>query len=905
MLQLKNITKVYKIEDYTQKALDNVSICFRKNEFASILGPSGSGKTTLLNIIGGLDHYDTGELIINEVSTKSYKDRDWDSYRNHRIGFVFQSYNLIPHQSVLANVELALTLSGVSKEERRKKAKAALNKVGLSKHMNKRPSQLSGGQMQRVAIARALVNDPDILLADEPTGALDSETSIQIMNIIKEIAKEKLVIMVTHNPELAEEYSTRIIKLKDGKIVDDTNPYDGSEDTRNDYEEEKRKSKKTSMSLKTALSLSLNNLMTKKGRTILTAFAGSIGIIGIALILSLSNGVNDYISDVQKEAMLSYPISIEAESMDISSMLESGRKSSEEKDVDHKKDALYSDISSIERASEMTTSISKNNLTEFKKYLESDNNKISEYVGENGIVYSYDTKFNVYNYDKDGKLINSDGSTFETKSSSSMMGGMSFGSFGDSSVFSQLMSGNSDDELIASAVTEEYEVVYGSWPKNYNEIVLVVDENNEISATTLYNLGLLPSSEYKEILEKINKDEEIELKTQKLHYEDIVDSTFKLLTASDLYIKNSKGLYEYVGDNDGKVEKLVKEKALDLKVVGIIKQKEDSKTATISGTVGYTKALTDWIIKHTDESEVVKAQEENKDVSIINGLKFSVADDNEKTTEAKKYLKSLGVSEKAKLCTSILQQVYGDNPQMASQMLSMPEEQLAATLDEYLKNPENDVLISIYDSYISVGTYEENMSEFGKVNYETPSTIEIYADSFEAKDAITDAIKEYNKNASEEDQISYTDYVGLLMSSVTTIVNAISYVLIAFVSISLIVSSIMIAIITYISVLERTKEIGILRAVGASKKDVTRVFNAETFIEGLVAGVLGIGITLLLNIPINLIIKNLVDIDGIASLPLYGAIALILISIILTVIAGVVPSRMAAKKDPVESLRTE
>ena len=905
MLQLKNITKVYKTEDYTQKALDDVSICFRKNEFASILGPSGSGKTTLLNIIGGLDHYDTGELIINEVSTKSYKDRDWDSYRNHRIGFVFQSYNLIPHQSVLANVELALTLSGVSKEERRKKAKSALNKVGLSKHMNKRPSQLSGGQMQRVAIARALVNDPDILLADEPTGALDSETSIQIMNIIKEIAKEKLVIMVTHNPELAEEYSTRIIKLKDGKIVDDTNPYDGSEDTRNDYEEEKRKSKKTSMSLKTALSLSLNNLMTKKGRTILTAFAGSIGIIGIALILSLSNGVNDYISDVQKEAMLSYPISIEAESMDISSMLESGRKSSEEKDVDHKKDALYSDISSIERASEMTTSISKNNLTEFKKHLESDNNKISEYVGENGIVYSYDTKFNVYNYDKDGKLINSDGSTFETKSSSSMMGGMSFGSFGDSSVFSQLMSGNSGDELIASAVTEEYEVVYGSWPKEYNEIVLVVDENNEISATTLYNLGLLPSSEYKEILEKINKDEELELKTQKIHYEDIVDSTFKLLTASDLYIKNSKGLYEYVGDNDGKVEKLVKEKALDLKVVGIIKQKEDSKTATVSGTVGYTKALTDWIIKHTDESEVVKTQEENESVSVINGLKFSVADDNEKATEAKKYLKSLGVSEKAKLCTSILQQVYGDNPQMASQMLSMPEEQLAATLDEYLKNPENDVLISIYDSYISAGTYEENMSEFGKVNYDTPSTIEIYADSFEAKDAITDAIKEYNKNASEEDQISYTDYVGLLMSSVTTIVNAISYVLIAFVSISLIVSSIMIAIITYISVLERTKEIGILRAVGASKKDVTRVFNAETFIEGLVAGVLGIGITLLLNIPINLIIKNLVDISGISSLPLYGAIALILISIILTVIAGVVPSRMAAKKDPVESLRTE
>lgn len=900
MLQLKKITKVYKTEDYTQKALDEVSICFRRNEFASILGPSGSGKTTLLNIIGGLDQYDSGELIINEVSTKSYKDRNWDSYRNHRVGFVFQSYNLIPHQSVLANVELALTLSGIPKKERIKRAKQALTKVGLAKHINKRPSQLSGGQMQRVAIARALVNDPDILLADEPTGALDSETSIQIMEIIKEIAKEKLVIMVTHNPELAEQYSTRIVKLKDGKITDDSNPYGGEEDTRNEYEEELKKSKKTSMSLKTALSLSLNNLMTKKGRTILTAFAGSIGIIGIALILSLSSGVNNYITNVQKEAMLSYPIRIDSETMDLAGFLETGKEVSTKIDVDHKKDAVYSDISTIKMAQEYKTSITKNNLTKFKEYLDKKDNKIRKLTGENGITYSYDAKFKIFNYDPDGKLVNSDGSTFESRfNDGSFMGSMVISS--TVSPFQELMPGKKD-ELISKAIIDDYKVLEGHWPKEYNEVVLIVDKNNEILASVLYNLGILPSTEYKDILDKLKRDEDVKIESKKIHYDDLVGKTFKLITESDLYVKDNNDNYEYVIDNEGKLEELLKDKSLELKISGVVRQNKDSKNDFIATNVGYTKALTDWVIEHTNNSEVVKAQEENKEVSVLNGLKFSVSNDEEKANEAKKYLQSLGVSDKAKLTTSIISKT---NPDMATQMMSMSEEQLSYFLDRYLQNPDNEVLVSIYNNYISTGTYEENMTTFGRIDLNTPSSIRIYPDTFEDKDKITEEINRYNEKVKEKDKIAYTDYVGLLMSSVTTIINAISYVLIAFVSISLIVSSIMIAIITYISVLERTKEIGILRAVGASKKDVTRVFNAETFIEGFVAGLIGIIITVILNVPINIIIKGLTDISGISKLPISGAIILIIISVILTVIAGVVPSRMAAKKDPVEALRSE
>ena len=907
MLKLKGITKTYISGDEKVEALKGIDIEFRKSEFVSILGQSGCGKTTLLNIIGGLDRYTTGDLIINGKSTKDFKDRDWDLYRNYSVGFVFQSYNLIPHQSVLANVELALTISGYSKEEKRKKAIDALKSVGLEDQIHKKPSQLSGGQMQRVAIARAIVNNPDIILADEPTGALDTKTSVQIMDLLKEISKDKLIIMVTHNPELAEKYSNRIVRLVDGKVTDDSNPYNSKQEKKK--EDSKKNKKKTQMKFTTALRLSLNNLMTKKGRTILTAFAGSIGIIGIALILSLSSGMNDYITDIQKSTMVSYPISIEAESMDVSSILAARKDMKTPKEIDHEKDAVYSNVSSIERASTVTTSLTENNLTEFKKYLEREDCELNNYVGEHGIVYSYDTKFDVYAYDSEGKLVNTNGSTFETSSTnltssvSALKSQMPVMSMLSSDTFEELMPGNGDT-VISNAVTDEYDVIYGKMPKEYNEVVLVLDKNNEISATTLYELGLLPSQEYKDILEKIDNDEEVKLDTQKISYEDICNQTFKLIPACDYYIKDENGLYKYVGDNTGKVESLL-ESALELKITGIIKQKEDAENATVSGTVGYTKLLTDYIINHTDNSDVVKAQEENPETNVINGLSFKTLSDEEKAKEAKEYLSKLGISEKAELATSILQASYAGDEQKTKQMMSMTETQLANRLDQYLQTAEQDTLVSMYDTYISSGNYEDNMSSFGKVNLDAPASINIYADTFENKDAITDCIEKYNETANEDNQITYTDYVGLLMSSVTTIIDTITYVLIAFVSISLIVSSIMIAIITYISVLERTKEIGILRAMGTSKNDVSKIFNAETFIEGLVAGLLGVGITVLLNIPINIIIEKVTGISGIAALPLNGGIILIIISVILTVIAGLVPSKIAAKKDPAVVLRSE
>ena len=896
MLELKKVTKIYQTGSFKQKALDDVSISFRKNEFASILGPSGSGKTTLLNIIGGLDKYTSGDLIINGVSTKKYKDRNWDSYRNHRVGFVFQSYNLISHQSILANVELALTLSGVSKKERKLRAKKALEDVGLEKHIHKKPSELSGGQMQRVAIARSLVNNPDILLADEPTGALDSETSKQVMDILKDIAKDRLVIMVTHNPELAEEYSSRIVKLKDGKVISDTNPYKNKESKDN----EDNKSGKTSMSFFTALSLSLNNLMTKKGRTLLTAFAGSIGIIGIALILSLSSGVNKYITDVQKDTMLSYPITIEEEAMDLSAFLEQGKSFGKQEDNrEHAKDAIYLNSSTIELASKMTTTLYSNNLKDFKEYLDDKKSEMHKYVGENGIHYSYATKFMVFNYDADGKLVNSDGSTFESKieNSSNLSYLSTYSTPFTTNIFTEIMPDVSGDN-ISAAIKEEYELVVGAYPKEYNEVLFVLPKSSEVNITDIYYLGLLPSKEYKDILDKIDKNEEIKIDKEKISYDDILNTTFKLLTASDFYVKNKNGNYESIIDDDKKTEDLVKKEGIELKVVGVLRQKEDSKNDLINGTIGYTKELTNFIIDRTNNSKVVKAQEDNKDVNIMNGLKYNVSSDNEKVKEAKKYLSNLKISDKANMA---LMMVGSSNPMIGA----MSESQLASLLDNYLKNPDKKAMIEYYDNYLSPGTYDKVMASLGKVDLSKPSRISIYADTFEAKDGVIESINSYNKKAEEEDKITYTDYVGLLMSSVTTIINAITYVLIAFVSISLVVSSIMIAIITYISVLERTKEIGILRAIGASKKDVTRVFKAETFIEGLIAGCMGILVTILLNIPINKIIYKLTDISGISRLPLMGAIILIIISVFLTVIAGLVPSKMAAKKDPVEALRTE
>ena len=925
MLQIQKISKKYITGDLVQTALNEVSLNLRDSEFVAILGPSGSGKTTLLNIIGGLDRYDSGDLIINGISTKKYKDRDWDSYRNHTIGFVFQSYNLIPHQTVLSNVELALTISGISKAERKKRAIEALEKVGLGKQLHKKPNQMSGGQMQRVAIARALVNDPEILLADEPTGALDSETSIQVMDLLKEVAKDRLVVMVTHNPELAEEYANRIVKVKDGHIISDSNPYEI--DIKKMATPKHENMGKASMSLLTALSLSFNNLKTKKGRTLLTAFAGSIGIIGIALILSLSNGVNTYIDNIQKDTMTSYPISIEAETIDISSIMSSGGPTpGKPSDVNHDLNAIYSNGSGIEMASTMTSSFTKNNLTEFKKYLDNPDSEINQYVGENGIIYSYDTKFGVYTKDSEGTFVNTDGSTLTDKNSSSTtMTGISAmssmpiskisGFSSSSNNFKELLTGK-DGASVSDAIKDSYDLLYGEWPTAYDEVILTLDQNNEISATTLYQLGILPSAEYKELMTKIENGEEIKLESKSWKYEDICNQEFYMIPDCDTYISNGNGTFTSIKDNVNEMEKLL-DNAIKLKITGVVRPKEDAKNASITSAIGYTKALTDYIIEYTDNSEVVKAQKESSTINVLNGMEFSPSSDDEKIADAKKYLEGLGVSDKANLFKTMMYSMQstsnvedeGISTSMQAgtpDISTMSEEQLAAMLDEYLKSPDDDTLLKIYDAYISTGSYDDNMTTFGVVSLDAPSSISIYTDSFENKEAISDCIEDYNSTANEEDQISYTDYIGILLSSITTIIDVISYVLIAFVAVSLIVSSIMIGIITFISVMERTKEIGILRAIGASKHNISQVFNAETFIIGLCSGLLGVGISTLLLIPINSIIHSVLNLDTInASLPLSSAIGLIILSMILTIIGGFVPAKKAAKKDPVTALRTE
>lgn len=923
MLQIRNICKQYTTGELVQTALDNVSLNLRDNEFVAVLGPSGSGKTTLLNIIGGLDRYDSGDLIINGISTKKYKDRDWDSYRNHTIGFVFQSYNLIPHQTILSNVELALTISGISRAERKRRAKEALEKVGLGDQLHKKPNQMSGGQMQRVAIARALVNDPDILLADEPTGALDSETSVQVLDLLREVAKDRLVVMVTHNSELAEAYANRIVKLRDGRIIDDTNPYQIDDGV---LEAPKHKNMgKASMSFFTALSLSFNNLRTKKGRTILTAFAGSIGIIGIALILSLSTGVNEYIANIQKDTMSSYPISIEAQAMDLSSMLSQGSSvgfGQFNDEIAHDLDAVYSDSSGLEMASSMTVSITTNNLTEFKKYLDNPDSEIHQYLGVNGVVYSYNVKFDVYAYDPEGELVNTDGSTFDSESSSmaGAMGGMDGGDMGSVSVgvssggMGGMMSGSGNfeellpgagDNLISESVTDSYSVIYGNWPQEYNEVVLILDENNEISTSALYELGLLPASEYKEILEKLNNNEEIEITQHKWSYADICAQSFYMVPASDYYVKNEKGLYSNIASDKKELEKLL-ENSVELKVVGVARVNEDASYTSISGSIGYTKALSDYLIDHTNNSSVVKAQEESPDTNVVNGMSFEPKDDEAKAADAVDYIEGLSISDKATLSRELFGAAYASNPQMAAQMADMGETELAAMLDQYLEDPDTDMLLSIYETYISPGSYDDNMSAFGVISLDAPSAINLYADNFENKDSIATCIEEYNKTAGDENKISYTDFVELLMSSVTSIINVISYVLIAFVAVSLVVSSIMIGIITFISVLERTKEIGILRAIGASKANISQVFNAETFIVGFLAGLFGVGLSMLIIIPVNMIIHTITGSADInASLPLLSAGLLVVLSMGLTLIAGLIPARSAAKKDPVIALRTE
>ncbi|MBQ3073806.1 MAG: ABC transporter ATP-binding protein/permease [Ruminococcus sp.] len=915
MLQIKNISKRYVTGEFVQKALDGVSLNLRDNEFVAVLGPSGSGKTTLLNIIGGLDRYDSGDLIINNISTKKYKSRDWDSYRNHTIGFVFQSYNLIEHQSILSNVELALTISGIKRKERRARAKDALCKVGLGEHVHKRPNQLSGGQMQRVAIARALVNNPDILLADEPTGALDSETSIQVMELLREVAQDRLVVMVTHNPELAEEYANRIVNIKDGKIVGDSNPCEGEETQ--EKEAVHKNMGKSSMSPLTALSLSFNNLLTKKGRTFLTSFAGSIGIIGIALILSLSTGVNNYIDDIQKDTMASYPILLEGQTMDLSAFIALSQNAASFDEIDHDRDAVYSDGTAIELESTVMTSFTENNLTDFKKYLDNKDSEIHQYIGEHGVVYSYKTAFSAFSYDPDGVLINADGSNlYSTKTNQAMNTELEmYGEMGMSmdnpmmamyaqTNFDELLP-SQDGEGISGIITDNYDLICGEWPSEYNEVVFVINEKNEIPITVLYELGMLPSKDYEEIMTKVDEGEVVKVDTETFSYDEILDKEFSMIPACDFYEENEDGTFSYIGNDEKKLEDLV-DSADKLKISAIIRPKEDADNLTITASLGYTRGLTNYLIDYTNESEVVKAQKADESINVLNGLRFAPSDDAERIEDAKQYIASLGVSDKAKMCRDMMSMMYMNNPEAAAQMALMGETELAAMFDGYMQNPEDDVLLNIYDRYISTGEYDDNMSAFGVVSLDAPSSISIYTDSFEDKDGISECIKKYNETADEEDRITYTDYVGLLMSSITTIINIISYVLIAFVSVSLVVSSIMIGIITYISVLERTKEIGILRAMGASKSNISQVFISEALIVGFCAGLIGIGTTLLLLIPGNMVIHALVGSTAInAALPLAGGIILVILSAILTVIGGLIPSKKAANMDPVTALRSE
>lgn len=854
MLKLIDIKKDYTMGNETIHALKGININFRSNEFVSILGPSGCGKTTLLNIIGGLDRYTSGDLVINGKSTKKYKDKDFDTYRNHRIGFVFQNYNLITHLSVLSNVELALTLSGVSKLERREKALEVLERVGLKDQINKRPNQMSGGQMQRVAIARALINDPDIILLDEPTGALDSKTSVEIMELLKEIADDKLLIMVTHNPDLAEEYSSRIIKLLDGKVIDDSNPYNGKEkDKKNDSGE------KTSMSFFTALHLSFNNLLTKKGRTLLTAFAGSIGIIGIALILSLSNGVQSYINGVEEDTLSSYPITVERDAVDFASLLEEMMKMTQTSD-DNDSGKIKTKNIMNDMLEAMTSDKNSNNLKKFKDYIDN-SSEFKEYTSN--IQYGYPLKINVYNEDINNKIIRVNPNEIVDK-----MG------LGDAyEMSSSFMSENMNDNDVwkelydnKDLLNSQFEVIEGKMPTKKNEVVLVVDKNEEISDYTLYALGYLDQDELIDNMNKMLKGEKVKSsKNLSYDYKDFIGDKFKLVLNTDTYEKEN-GIWIDKSNDEKFIKNMLKDKE-ELEIVGIIKPTSSTNNLLMYGGIGYTKELTHYVINEIKSAEIVKDQLDNKKINIFTGSKFGKGDFSldSLTFEQQKYVMGLSDSEK---------------------------------LEFYEK----------YKKY-SEATYESNLESLGYVDLDNPSLINIYAKDFDSKEKVTDLIESYNKKqqsaGNDEDIINYSDIVGMMMSSVKKIINMISYVLIAFVAVSLVVSSIMIGIITYISVLERTKEIGILRSLGASKKDISRVFNAETFIIGLTSGVIGIGVTILITIPASIIVDNITGIANIASLPFIGAIILIVISMILTIVAGLIPSRIASKKDPVEALRTE
>lgn len=871
MLKLNNIVKTYESGSHSVHALKGVSIHFRPSEFVAILGHSGCGKTTLLNIIGGLDQYTSGDLFIRRKSTKKFKAKDWDTYRNHSVGFVFQSYNLIPHQSVLANVELALTLSGVSRSERRRRATDALKDVGLGDQLHKKPNQLSGGQMQRVAIARALVNDPEILLADEPTGALDSETSLQVMDILKNISKERLVIMVTHNPELAEQYATRTVRLLDGNIISDSNPYSGEETVA--AEPSAKRGKRASMSLLTAFSLSISNLLTKKGRTIMTAFAGSIGIIGIALILSISAGINTYIEDVEKDTLSNYPVMLQNSTMDVTSMMNAMNSTRDDQESDP--NTIYSANVMSGMMDMMFSSATTNNLTAFKEFIESGNSGLEDLTTE--IRYVYSTPLNIYKSDTSNGIFQVNPST--VFSEMGMMQNTS-GAMMSADVWTQM---TSDKALLET----QYTVLSGKLPENWNEVVLIVGDNNRVTDYTLYALGILDINVLKEAMhDKMNgEDVKIDTTVHKYSFNDFIGHTFKLIPSSDYFVEEN-GLWVDKSKDDIYMTTAISN-AETITIVGIVRPTKDAPSTTASGVIGYTGDLMSNLIDKVNNSAVVKAQKENPTMDIFNGLPF--VDPDAETPkpytmdEIMAILPTLSPEKQAETTAAIAQM----------QQAGLPEEQIAATISKTLM------------SEVSYSSYDDNLTILGVSDLEKPAGINLYPVDFEAKDKIADIIANYNKGKAEEDQITYTDYVGLMMSSITTIINAISYVLIAFVAISLIVSSIMIGIITNISVLERTKEIGILRAVGASKKDISHVFNAETVIVGLAAGLVGIGLTELLIIPINLLIKNIAGIAAKAHLTPVAAIILIAISVVLTAIAGLIPARSAANKDPVVALRTE
>ena len=1003
MLELKNITKEYPAGDGKVEALRGINLQFRSSEFVSILGPSGCGKTTMLNIIGGLDQYTSGDLVINGRSTKNFKDRDWDSYRNHSVGFVFQSYNLIPHQTVLQNVELALTLSGVSKHERKKRAKEALEKVGLGDQLHKRPNQMSGGQMQRVAIARAIVNNPDIILADEPTGALDTQTSLQVMDILREIAKDRLVIMVTHNPDLANEYSSRIVRVLDGKIIDDSAPLTETEIKAERAEEKKKtethnKEKKPSMSLRTSFGLSLRNLISKKGRTTLTSFAGSIGIIGIALIYAVSQGMTTYINIIQEETLSSYPLTIQAESMNVGSLMATFMGQAQSSG-DHDKDAVYQKTMIYDLVNSLNSmETTQNDLESFKVYIEEQladpESQLSQAVS--GVQYTYDLDMLVYTRNIDGSIIQADTEALMQEllieyfgmDMSSMMDmsesyGMGMDTMASMSpmgssirLFQEMLPGE-DGKLVSDMLVNQYDLVYGSWPNAYDQIVLVVDENNEIDDMTLYALGLKSKEDIDALADAAFNKTQLEVKEQSWSFEEICDMNFRVVFNADCYtLDEATGLYTDLRETQAGLKYLY-DNGLDLKVSGIIRPTEDATSTMLSSTIGYTSKLTEHVIEESKDTASILAQLDAADTDIFTGLPFRENTGNLTNAEkmdafvayiaelseedkAQAYIKIKSIPSAEELDAMMAQTMEGQTREtmeqtmlqaitaqtgmsesdmqdylaamsdedikemytqmveqqvkmqyaagVQSQMATIPAQQLAAALTAEMEAYTEEQCAEYYDEVLefSESTYEDNLLKLGYLDLASPASVNLYASTFESKDIIEDAIAAYNEGKDELSQIQYTDYVGLMMSSVTAIINAITYVLIAFVAVSLIVSSIMIGVITLISVQERTKEIGVLRAIGASKKNVSSMFNAETVMIGFASGAIGVLVTRLLCIPINAILHHLTGIGNLsAHLPWGVALILVAISVLLTLIAGVIPSRSAAKKDPVVALRTE